>query len=420
MIQSMKRSAIAALLLLAAMVAHTQIPETFDIRRTYAEDIRAPLRQFESVASTQIESFVSGATTLVSTRSNAEHRYLLFVPEHDGTFPVWSAGTYVVRRRAVDGALDQIKIFLRSDPGFFLRIWPDGEQRSVMSLYLAGVQMHRTVPLPIPIESVADAPFRDLVELTARQIDWEFVFPDVDSEQSRTVARMADRARSMLSSLPDAEDGAMDENGNLVLIESLVLQDQQPGFNCSGFAKWIIDGLHMGLYGSFLPIDPLKEKHLDLRGHRWSAPTEDARDPYFGLDWTRNLATTMMAAADAGSDVHPEAADVRRAQYAEYIEDVGYAVQELPLVLYDLAVSEPGNIYIASFSREFGSPPLNQHVHVAVMFPYIDERGNFFVDVMERNVETSLASVDRRYHNDHVHLVRVPADDAYAPPYIAN
>ncbi len=403
-----------------AFVASTQIPETFDIRREFAEAIRAPLSQFERLPSQESESFVSGARTLVSTRSNPDHRYLLFVPEFEGEFPIWSAGTYIVRRRAQDGALDQIKIFLRSDPGFFVRVWPDGDSRSVLSVYLAGVQLHRAIPLPIPIESVADAPFAELVTLTEHQIDWNYVFPEVEVEQSRVVARMADRARSMLGTLPDAEDGAMDENGNLVFIESLVLQDQQPGFNCSGFAKWIIDGLHMGLYGSFLPIDPLKTKHLELRGHRWSEPTEDARDPYFGLDWTRNLATTMLSAAQGGGDVHPEAADVREVSYATYVEDVGFAVDRLPLVLYDLAINEPGHVYIASFSREFGSPPLNQHVHVAVFFPYIDERGNFFVEVMERNVETSLASVDRRYRDDHVHLVRVRANDAYMPPLIAN
>lgn len=213
----------------------------------------------------------------------------------------------------------------------------------------------------------------------------------------------------------------MDENGNLVLIESLVLQDQQPGFNCSGFAKWIVDGLSMGLYGTYLPIEPLKMKHLDLRGHRWSDPLEDARDPYFGLDWTRNLATTMLSAREGGRSVHPEEADVRSVPFVRYVEDIGYPVNRLAQIMYLLAVREPGNIYIASLNREFGSdPPLNQHVHVAVLFPYFDSKGRFFVDVMERNVETSLASLDRRYGRDSVHLVRVQADDSYTPPVIGD
>ena len=205
----------------------------------------------------------------------------------------------------------------------------------------------------------------------------------------------------------------MDEHGNLVLIDSLVLQDQEPGFNCSGFAKWIVDGMHMGLYRTFLPIEPLKTKHLELRGHRWSAPREADRDPYFGLDWTRNLAAAMLSAHAGGSAVHPEAADVRHVPFVTYVEDVGYPVSSLPLIMYQLARSEPGHIYLASLSREFGDEPrLNQHVHVAVLFPYFDQGGAFHVDVMERNVETSLESLDRRYHTDAIHLVRVRATSA--------
>jgi len=225
----------------------------------------------------------------------------------------------------------------------------------------------------------------------------------------------------MLHTLPDAEDGAMDASGNLVFIESLVLQDQDAGFNCSGFAKWIVDGLHMGLYGSFLPIEPLKVKHLDLRGHRWSDALEDERDPYFGLDWTRNLATTMLSAGQGGREVHPESADVRSVKYHTYVEDVGYPVDRLAQIMYLLAVEEPGNFYIASLNREFGdAPPLHQHVHVAVLFPYLDDRGRFFVDVLERNVETSIESLNRRYRDDDIHLVRVRADQAYTPPVIRN
>lgn len=407
-----------AILVAAAAVLPAEIPDTSDVRARYADAIIAPLREFAAVPSAEHESFASGVNTLVTTQRNESNRYLLFVPELDGDFPVWSEGSYIVRRRISDGVLDQIKIFIRSDPGFFVRVWPVSANRSAVSVFIAGVQLYRTVPLPLAIERVAEVPFSTIVDLTRAQIDWELVFPEIESRYHRTVSGMAERARGMLSSLPDAEDGAMDEDGNLVFIETLVLQDQQPGFNCSGFAKWIVDGLHMGLYGSFLPIDPLKTKHLDLRGHRWSEPREDDRDPYFGLDWTRNLATTMLSASHGGRDVHPESADVREVRYANYVEDVGFAVERLPLVLYELAVHEPGHFYIASFSREFGSPPLNQHVHVAVLFPYFDDTGRFFVDVMERNVETSLESIDRRYHNDSIHLVRVRADDAYMPPVI--
>lgn len=431
-------SALLALIAAAPVAAYGPAvvnppPETDDVRRAHLDDALAPVSDLDAFRPTVATAYASGRDVLVTTEGNAEYAYFVVVPELGGQFPLSSAGTYILRRRRADGAIDQLKIFLRSDPGFFVRIWPerpgDGGQRargreaerSTMSVYLAGVQLHREIPLPVSIETLLEEPFERIVSLTGARVDWSLVYPVTDDPRYRDVGLMAARARSTLHTLPDAEDGAMDEEGNLVFIESLVLQDQQPGFNCSGFAKWIVDGLHDGLYGGYLPIEPLKEKHLDLRGHRWSEPLEDARDPYFGLDWTRNLAVTMLSASQGGREVHPEAADVRSLPYATYVEDVGYPVAELPRIMYLLAVDEPGHFYIASFNREFGSEPvLNQHVHVAVLFPYFDERGRFFVDVLERNVETGLESLDRRYHDDSVHLVRVRADRAYAPPVIRN
>lgn len=440
---------VAALVVLVVLLAAVQAaaygpqifdppPETDDVRREYLRDALAPVSDLDGFRPTVATAYASGREVLVTTERNDRYAYFVVVPELDGEFPLSSAGTYILRRRRSDGAIDQLKIFLRSDPGFFVRIWPeeaaDGSgaagragrragdrERSAMSLYLAGEQLHREIRLPVSIETLLEEPFERIVDLTAARVDWSIVYPPTDDPRYRDVALMASRARSTLHTLPDAEDGAMDEEGNLVLIESLVLQDQEPGFNCSGFAKWIIDGLHSGLYGSFLPIEPLKEKHLELRGHRWSEPLEDDRDPYFGLDWTRNLAVAMLSASQGGRDVHPEAADVRSVPYATYVEDVGYPVDRLPRIMYTLAVDEPGHFYVASLSREFGRDPvLHQHVHVAVLFPYFDERGRFFVDVMERNVETSLESLDRRYHDDSIHLVRVRADRSYVPPVIRN
>lgn len=395
-------------------------PEIDDVRRDYLETILAPVSRLADFSPTVEESFTSGRRVSIGTDANEAFRYIFFVPELDGAFPLSSAGTYIVRRRRSDGAIDQLKIFIRSDPGFFVRIHP-GAGRATMSVFIAGVELHRSIPLPISIENLLAEPFSRIVELTERRVDWGIIYPRTDSADYRDVALMASRARSMLHTLPDADDGAMDASGNLVFIESLVLQDQEPGFNCSGFAKWIVDGLHMGLYGSFLAIEPLKVKHLDLRGHRWSDVLEDERDPYFGLDWTRNLATTMLSAGQGGREVHPEAADVRNVKYHTYVEDVGYPVERLAQIMYLLAVEEPGNFYIASLNREFGDdPPLHQHVHVAVLFPYLDESGQFVVNVLERNVETSVESLNRRYRNDDIHLVRVRADQAYTPPVIRN
>jgi len=65
-----------------------------------------------------------------------------------------------------------------------------------------------------------------------------------------------------------------------------------------------------------------------------------------------------------------------------------------------------------------GTPTLRQHHHVIVLFPFFDADGRFQVVVMERNLETSLASLDRRYGGEYVHLVRLDSTGPFAPPRI--
>ncbi|MFA7565651.1 MAG: hypothetical protein WCY01_01390, partial [Alkalispirochaeta sp.] len=103
--------------------------------------------------------------------------------------------------------------------------------------------------------------------------------------------------------------------------------------------------------------------------------------------------------------------------FARYVEDVGYRVESLSAVLYWLARNEPGTFYLGSVNRLFGSDPvLRQHTHVVVLFPWFDESGRFQVSVMERNVETSLSSLEKRYGKDYIHLVRVRGNPRFEPP----
>lgn len=390
---------------------------TWDVRRQYVDTARAALPVLESLSERVEVSRVSGTQIRVYTVSNDEFRYLVFIPEQDGEFDLDQGGTWILRRRASDGGLDQIKIFLRSHPDFFVRVFPGGTGRSSMSVFLAGTEIHRRIPLPVDLLQILEMPLADVLSLAEQRVDWSHFYPETASALHASVQLVAERARSMLHTLPDAEDGAMDQNGNLVLIESLILQDQQPGFNCSGFAKWIADGLAIAPLGRYLAIEPLKSKHLEYRGTAHTRAFEDERDPYFGLDWTRNLALAVRG--QSADEVSPEAYDVRTVAYANYVEDAGYALSELPLVLYLEASQNPGWIYFASLSRQYGSAPvLHQHVHVTVLFPYFDERGTFRVAVMERNVESSVASLQRRYGDGRIHLVRVPAHDQFAPPVI--
>lgn len=288
-----------------------------------------------------------------------------------------------------------------------------------MNLFINGKQLYSDIPVPLRFEEVLLLPFREVAEATRHLVDWSLLRPTGSAAAYGAVETMVARAREALPSLPDAEDGAMDALGELVFIESLRSMEELPGFNCSGFAKWVCDGIYQPQNGSYMRIEPLKEKHLELRGTGWTTPREDERDPYFGLDWTRNLARTLEATRRGVGleEVHPEAMDVRSVSVANYTEDMGYAVEELRHVLYYLAVKDPGHFYLGSANREFGSAPvLRQHTHVVVLFPYFTEGGSFEVAVLERNVETSVESLEERYSGDYLHLVRVEASAEFQPP----
>jgi hypothetical protein len=217
------------------------------------------------------------------------------------------------------------------------------------------------------------------------------------------------------------DDGAMDAQGRLVAIATgLAAPAGRGGFNCSGFAKWVVDGLYAPLAGSETDIAVLKSRNA-LRGSRWSAQLEEELDPWFGLDWSRGLARSVYQ-VKAGVVPRDEQIDVRDAERLPYVTDTGYPVPSLRYLLYFLARKDPGMLYIGSLNAPSaaaaseGVPTLRQHHHLVVLFPWFDAQGAFQVSVMERNKETSLSSLGRRYAAEYVHLVRIDATGAFALP----
>ncbi len=424
--------AVLAMLLLPAAVldafqfehwAAVQLADNAPARRELASLVTAERSTVRRAEARVIESRAQRTPVRFWVEEWHDKLYFVFAHRRDGQFAVDSAGTYVLRRDLETGTFEQIKVFLRDDPHYFVRLFPTQRDMTEMDLYLADTRIFRRVPVGMRFERAMLAPFSEVMSNTRRTVPWGELFPETDERTSRAYGRvetMVERIREVIHDLPDAEDGAMDAEGNLVFIESLVLQDQQAGFNCSGFAKWVVDGIYGARTGRFLPIEPLKTKHLDHRGHRFSLAREDDRDPYFGLDWSRNLAIEMKRLRHPLREWQHTDADVRSVRFSQYINNVGYPVAELERILYLLAVQEPGRFYIGSVNREFGREPvLRQHVHVVVLFPYFTADGSFEIAVMERNVESSMESLKRRYEGDYIHLVRVQAYESFEPPVIS-
>ncbi len=418
---------ILALVLITPLTASeviSSLPDTAPARRSRIEVMTEPLDERHRASSPVVRELITipGSEPVLYRREYQRgNRYDVFIPAGTDRLDLASPGTFIVRRRLDDGEFDQIKVFLQYDEGSYIRLFPDGLVTR-MDVYVADIPIYRDVPVSMSMERALSAPLELMLRSASGEIDWAFLDVDTGDPGYRVVEGMIDELREALPSLPDAEDGAMDEYGNMVFIETLVSQEELPGFNCSGFAKWVVDGIYRQRTGRYLSIDPLKRKHLDYRGTSWSAPLEDARNPFFGLDWTRNLAIEIAALDNEipVESIDPESRDVREVPVARYIEDVGYRIEALRGVLYHLARTRPGTFYLGSVNRLFGSDPvLRQHTHVVALFPYFDTDGRFHAVVMERNVETGVASLERRYPGDFIHLVSIPAREGYRPPEIS-
>lgn len=471
MIEGMKRN--GAILLLALLVAHPlmaaapraelpldqpieSFPESDGIRARYWESYFAAPRA--TVLSRPAAVLRSGKRDFRVSSIEAKgffYQIVQALPPGAATIPpkgaaakgpadspLYAQGSWILKRESSTGQLVQAKVFLRSDPGCFVRIYPDGD-RSRMDLVIYGGVMNREVPLPLPFERVFASRFGDIVAWTAGTVDWQLLSPQLGMYESSRTFVAAVRAR--IPFLRYADDGALDAEGRPVYIASGASQTAPAGLNCSGFVKWIVDGFYHPLAGGYLDTKAMALRHSDLRSSSFAAPFEEELDPYFGLDWTRNLGVAIadaalpsrrhglmendvsespfaLIAAEAMATKAPAAVN-GSSLYEDYPaadSDLGYEGPGLKALLYTLAIEEPGTIYLASLSRRDGQSiaGLRRHYHVAVLVPYFEENGQFRIVVFESAAETSIDSLVARVGKDFVHLVRVQILPDFDPPML--
>jgi hypothetical protein len=390
-------------------------PENNLIRRQLSDWFFDPVNEVAATVPRVYSQIHDGSLVKVRSEVTDEAVYHLFLNQRDFIYPVAGRGSVIVKRDKREGSFIQMKVFLDDGADTFLRIFPF-QERTSLEVYLQGKRISTAVSLPLSFNQVLTSPVSELKELTGNRVPWDLFEPQPQRRQDRDLESLVLRIRQELSRLEHRDDGAMAEDGSYVYIETLSRQEAGGGLNCSGFAKWVIDGFAVPILGSPLPLEPLKEKHLSSRGNSLSFRYEDSRDPFFGLDWTRNLAVAL-ARLRGSVPTGIEAFDVRGVPYFPYVEDVGYPVKDLSPLLYVLARENPGYFYLASINQPFGTdPPIRQHTHVALLFPYLNGDGRLQIEVFETTEETSLKSLENRYPDDFAHLVRIPVEGSFYLP----
>lgn len=405
----------AGVLSFATIPLTPSVPENHEVRAESEALFYAPVNTLTAGVQKIILQQNAGIRVKLEMLEQNGYLYYLFQNEENSAFSIAGRGNYIVKRKLENGQFVQIKVFFRSDPGCFVRLYPQG-QRSSMDVYLFDRPVDRGVLLPERISSLLTSPFSRVISLSRSTVDWETLLYSRSEAVDELVWKHVAAIRNALPTLSDGDDGALDAQRRYISIESGVPQGQTGGLNCSGFAKWIIDGFFHTQTGRYLEIEPLKEKHFDHRGNRWSLRFEEERDPYFGLDWSRNLASALWW-AQGFPQTTPEDFDVRRVEYLAYREDVGFPVEDLKLLMFLEASANPGYFYIGSLNREYGTEPvLRQHFHMAVLFPYFTPSGSFRVAVFDRNRETTIDGTIKRFAGAYIHLVRLPVGESFLPP----
>ncbi len=403
---------------IGAAAAPAVLPENWEARSAMRDTIFTSVRDASARRPAVLDQQSGAAKVSFQVQVQADALYLVFANQEGKDFPIAGAGTFIIKRSLRDGSVLQAKLFLQNDPGCYLRLFPEGD-RTMMDAVLFNEPFQSRIALPVPLESLLTSPAARIIELSRTSVDWQLLLAPRQGEGDRRVARIVDDLRARLPGLRDMDDGAMDDAGTMVLIANGTPAGTG-GFNCSGFAKWVVDGFFAPLAGHPMGIAPLKARDAGI-AKTWSMRFEEIYDPYFGLDWSRGLAKSV-AQRRSGAAPTDEQVDVRDGQRVPYVTDAGYPVPSLQAVLYFLARAEPGVMYIGSVNAASalagpqGIPTLRQHHHVIVLFPWFDAQGAFRVNVMERNVESSLASLQRRYGSEYVHLVRVPTEGEFSPP----
>ncbi|MDR3333700.1 MAG: hypothetical protein LBT13_02275 [Treponema sp.] len=376
-----------------------------------------------------IHTLSNGGQIQVRTEAGKDEFMIILARERNGSYPGWAQGSWILTRRQDDGSTNRIRLFLRSDPYTYIQFRPFAGDRCVMDVVLYDAYIIYSMPLPIPFERLLVIPVEEVLNMAGSKFPRRYFDPD--PEMYRDLRTFMGLVRARLPELTFRDDGAIDDEGRYVYINTLEMQEGRGGLNCSGFAKWVVDGILRPFTGKRLPITPLKEPFGE-RGSSFTNPYEKLRDPFFGLDWTRNLAsvvsTTFRAPglgqlAELEVQQWPFASTIVRTKqgssfrsYPGFLLNAGFSFEGLQPLLYTLAIDEPGYIYLASVNNETGrAPRLRQHFHVAVLVPYFNEYGNFQVTVFESAEETAFNQFKNRYPGHFVNLVRIPVETVFNP-----
>lgn len=174
------------------------IPDSSETRMLYAGELDAPFRQVLSRQPREHFHRTNLEYLRYEVIAEPDAVYQLFLFRRGDGNPIDSAGNYIIKRNRDTGLYEQVKIFLLSDPDFFVRIFPVSGSVSRMDVVIAGDTVYRGVRIPLSFQRVLIEPFDMIVSLTSNIVPWKKIVPgnthELDAFSRESAAEFRDSA----------------------------------------------------------------------------------------------------------------------------------------------------------------------------------------------------------------------------------
>lgn len=344
-------------------------------------------------------------------------------------------GAWVVYRDYYSGKILRVNVYFQYDSRVYVCLRPDNQPKkpkSEVDLIIHGAYACRGVPLGIPFSDVLKLSFSELFNLTKETVPWNYVKTDYRNYVNNN--KMVEKIRRKLPQFEYIEDAAYDEFENPVYISTGEARSGTPGkigINCSGFTKWVVDGITIALSGSATKIEALKQPTIELEGTLYKAQAEE-EEMFRSYDWIRNLSTAAVCAerdkefpaGTLGVDVQVNPfAGLKSAdgtvRNVGFVPKTGYEINLLKPLLYVLAATEPDMLYLGAVKtckcKTEDNPETWTFHHDVVFLPYFDQAGICHIEVFESGVETSFEEFVEENKGSYIYLCRVKSSDRFQP-----
>jgi hypothetical protein len=355
----------------------------------------------------------------------------------------WGPGTWVAFRDGL-GRVREVRIILLDgtdstdhkvgQAGSWVRLVPQTQGRGCrLDFFLAGRLVTGGWAVSASLVDVLGSSDSWLWDATSADLDWGGLMPQRRWEDEK-VETLQTRMHKLLSKVPvaastlwwpDPQSSPTGTSETGAPWGSWTLIPGQDGVATRGLGPWGVTlwaatGVIRGWNGPFLSREALIAQRIALPGYSQAMVPDDlTADPAFAMDWIRNLGLAVNTLLFPSRPQTDESSDVTGLPFLDPVAGAGYAVDDFPALMHLLAVTKPGQIYLASLSvQQSGDKGASSSVvfrEPAVLLPWVgtDQRVRVAVYAGPRELtwEQWLAQVPKGRKGvrpDHVALTALP------------